>query len=261
MKRDCNKTVTNKDSFALLIQAVPPETPMGEATFGIEIGPATPVRPVTLKEVIATGRKMRGWDGKEFSALLALRGALEACDELALAKAKERLQDVYRLKERDHASRQSPQIDESRRKFGELMASAIGLPPEESLKHYEGLRPGPRAMKNPSLLLSQEVSRIVAVWAQVALWWVNGKFVPAIYCSGLSPDFSMKIALYIHTFFIAPNGEIGFRICPYCTEQFWQEQSNQDYCRPAHREAHRVARWRNEKKLKAHEARRKSVTA
>ncbi|HEX4021725.1 MAG TPA: hypothetical protein VHX63_11300 [Acidobacteriaceae bacterium] len=136
---------------------------MGEATFGSELGPATPVRPVTLKEVIATGRKIRGLDGKEFSALLALREALEACDELALAKAKERLQEVYRLKERDHVSRQLPQNEESRKKFAELMASSIGLPAEESFKHYEGLRPGPRAMKNPSLLLSQEVSRIVVV--------------------------------------------------------------------------------------------------
>lgn len=261
MKRDRYKTVTNKESFALLVEAVPPETPMGEATFGIEIGPATPVRPVKLKELIDTGRNMKGLDGKEFFALLFLRGALEARDDLALAKAEERLQEVHRLKERDHASRQLPQNGESRRKFGELMAPSIGLPPEESLKHYEGLRPGPRAMKNPSWLLSQEVSRAVAVWAQVALWWVNGRFVPAIYCSGLSRNYAMKIALYIHTFFIAPNGEIGFRVCPYCTDIFWQDQSNQDYCCPAHRDTHRVARWRNEKKLKETEAKKKSVTA
>jgi hypothetical protein len=73
---------------------------------------------------------------------------------------------------------------------------------------------------------------------------MNESFRPAIYC----PD--MKVALYIHNFFIAPLAGPGFRICPYDGEQFFQKQPNQDYCCPAHREAHRVARHRAKNKEK-----------
>src|SRR5258706_2267133 len=82
----------------------------------------------------------------------------------------------------------------------------------------------------------------------IVLWWAEERFIPAIFC------LDMKTALYLHTFFIAPVGEIGFRICPHCHNQFFQDRPNKDYCCPAHREAHRVARFRNEKKLRAAEA-------
>jgi hypothetical protein len=93
--------------------------------------------------------------------------------------------------------------------------------------------------------------------AQIVLWWMDGEFRPAIYCKDI------ESALYIHTFFIAPIGGLGFRICPYDGDQFFQQRPNQDYCCPAHREAHRVARFRNEKKLKmakAKDNRRKDGT-
>ena len=69
--------------------------------------------------------------------------------------------------------------------------------------------------------------------------------MPAIYCTDLDSAF------YVHTFLIAPTGSIGYRMCPHCGEQFLQERSNQDYCIPAHREAHRVARWRDKQKGKS----------
>jgi hypothetical protein len=244
MRRDRDYTVTGKESFSLLVEAVPPQAAMGEATFFTEIGAPLPVRPVELDELKDFARKLRGVDGKEFDALLALRGALETRDTLALAKAKERLEEVYRLREKADASRPPLLSKESRKQFAEQIAPLIGLPPEESLKHYEGLRPGPKAMENPSRLLSYEVSRIVGMWASVVLWWANEKLLPAIFC------FDMKTALYVHTFFIAPTGALGFRSCPYDSRQFFQDRTNQEYCCLAHREAHRMARWRNEKKLR-----------
>ena len=224
---------------------------MGEATFNPEIGPPQPVRPVKLEDLKATARAMRGVEGKEFSALLALKGALEANDGLALASAKSRLEEVYQLQQRERAVR-LPEGKESRRKQSELWR-VPGLSPEESLQHVEGLRPGPVAEKDLPRQLSWAVSRIISMWAQIVLWWVNGNFVPAIYCSGMNPSHAMKIALYVHTFLIAPNGEIGFRICPYDGEQFFQKQPNDEYCCPAHREAHRVKRWRNNKKKQQRE--------
>lgn len=82
---------------------------------------------------------------------------------------------------------------------------------------------------------------------RIVCWYFKGAFRPAIYC----PD--LKSALYIHTFLLAPIGEVGFRTCPYDGEQFFQDRPNQEYCTPAHREAHRVARFRENKKRKASE--------
>jgi hypothetical protein len=249
MKRDQYKTVTDKQSFAILIPTWPEEA-MGEATFEKEIGTPQPVRPITVEELKKAARKLSGVDGDLFFALLALRGALEAHDELMLVKAEKRLENAYLLRERDHASRQLPQHEESHRQFGKSIAPLIGLPPDESLKHWDGLRPGPRAKADPYRLISFEVSqRVGGTNAEIVLWWVNGKFIPAIFCK------DVETAIYIHTFFVVPTGGIGFRICPHCSEQFFQDRPNQEYCIPAHREAHRVARWRNEKKVRTTETR------
>jgi|GEM_PF-1763953 len=248
MKRDHNKTVTSKESFAILIQAASTDEAMGEATFLSESMPGVvspvPVRPVTPKDLKSAATNLKGVDGKQFNALLALRRALEARDDLALADATERLEQVYQLRERELARhRKSPESEETRRFLAELI---------------ESLRPGPKAKRNPARLLSLEVSRTVGLLnAQIVLWWAEERFIPAIFC------LDVTTALYLHTFFIAPIGEIGFRICPHCHNQFFQDRPNQDYCCPAHREAHRVARFRNEKKLRAIETetnRRKNGT-
>jgi hypothetical protein len=243
MERDQYKTVTSKESFAILIPASPEEA-IGEATFEMELGSPRPVRAVTLQELKNAAMEMKGADAAHFFALLALRGALEAGDKLALDKAIERMEGAYRLREAENPRWTAPEFD---RQAGEVFAPLIGLPPEESLKYLDGLRPGPRAGENPSRLLSYEVSKAVGLLgaAQIVLWWVDRTFRPAIYCT------DKKTALYIHTFFIVPTGGIGFRICPHCSEQFFQDRPNQDYCCPAHREAHRVARFRNEQKLRA----------
>jgi hypothetical protein len=183
---------------------------------------------------------MKGVAGQRFFALLALRGAMEAGDQLSLTNALKRLELTYRSRESEHQGT-SP-ID---KELGELLATRIGLSPDESRKHLEGLRPGPKASKDPFRLFSYEISESVGFTnAQIVLWWMHGSFRPAIYCD------DVETALYIHTFFIAPTGGTGFRICPHCTDQFFQDRPNQDYCRPEHREAHRVARWRNKKKEK-----------
>ncbi len=217
---------------------------MGEATFLIELGNPQPVRAVTMQELKNAARQMKGADGKQFFALLALRGALESGDNLALDKAKELMEHAYRLREAEKLPTVNPEVDWQ---LGELFARDSGLTPEETSRYLSGFRPGPRARENPSRLLSYEVSKAIAAPldnAQIVLWWMNGAFRPAIYC----PD--TKTALYVHTFFIAPVGGPGFRICPYDGEQFFQDRPNQDYCCPAHREAHRVARWRDERRNK-----------
>jgi len=237
MERDQYKTVTSRESFTILIPASPEEA-IGEATFQMELGRPQPVRAVTLQEVKNAAREMKGATAAHFFALLALRGALESGDRMALDKAKERMEGAYRLREAEISRWPDQQLSE-------FFAPSIGLSPEETLRYIDGLRCGPRASDNPSQLLSYEVSKAVRAplqEAQIVLWWMRGSFRPAIYCN------NMTTALYVHTFFVVPTGGIGFRICPHCSEQFFQDRPNQEYCCPAHREAHRVARWREQKK-------------
>lgn len=243
MERDSHKAVTSKESFALLIPASLSDAE-GQSTFQMEFGSPQLVRAITVQELKKAGVKMQGASGAMFWALLALRSALEAKDALALAAAKERLEHAYRLRESERPI-QSAADEASRLHFGLKIASVIGMSAEDSLKHIEGLRPGPRAKADPHKELSFEVSRAVGMMsAEIVLWWWREAFRPAIYCKDI------ETALYIHSFFLAPKGEVGFRICPApaCSGQFFQDRPNQDYCCPAHREAHRVARWRNEKK-------------
>lgn len=242
MTRDQYKTVTSKESFAILIPASPEEA-TGEATFKNELF-RTPqsVRVVTFDELKKVARRLKGATAAHFSALLALKGALEANDELQLGAARERLAHAYRMRESENPLdvSEDPELD---RKFGEVLAQRSGMSPKEAIRHFEGLQPGPKAMENPHRLFSYEVSQRVGFHStQIVLWWIDGKFRPAIHCE------DSTAALYIHTFFIAPTGGIGYRICPKCTDQFLQDRPNQDYCCPAHREAHRIARFRAQQK-------------
>jgi hypothetical protein len=242
--RDQYKTVTSKESFAILIPASEWEAE-GEATFQMELGGPQHVRAATLKEMRKTAKELKGAIAAHFDALLAMRGALESRDELALSSAKDRLERAYGLWEAERPLRPLPEEEESRRQLGEALASVVGMSATESLKHFEGLGPGPQAKADIHRLLSYEVSSWLGrlqTPPNIVLWWMNGSFRPAIYCG------DTKTALYVHTFFIAPVGGLGFRICPYDGKQFFQGRPNQEYCCPAHREAHRVARFRDNRR-------------
>lgn len=237
MNRDRHETVTG---FALLLPASASEA-VGEATFlPPESDSPKYVRAVTVEQIRATAKKLRGAEAAHFDALLSLRDALDSGDQLALVRALERLESAYLLL---HA--------ESR--ILKHFARQKGLSVEEAIKSLYPWRTGTRAAGNPRRVLSCEVSQTVGSLlenAQIVLWWFDGAFRPAIYCPNL------KAALYIHTFFLAPVGGLGFRICPYDGEQFFQDRPNQEYCLPAHREAHRVARFRDNKKRKIAEQRK-----
>jgi hypothetical protein len=219
MSRIRYKTVSN--NFALLVPANR-QTAAGHATFLRDSVLPEPVlvRPVDSNEVKAAARSLGGDQGAEFDALLALRGALEKKDELAIGDAIAKMDEVvYSPRERD------------------LVNSGW------STEFLQSLRPEAKTLKAPARLLSFEISRIVGnLNSNIALWWNQGKFHPAIFC------LDMKTALYVHTFFIVPTGGLGFRICPHCQFQFFQDRPNQYYCCPEHGAAHRVKRSRNNRK-------------
>lgn len=260
MTRDHYKTVTSKESFALLIRSYSPDGGTEDGTF---LPPITkkeanssevtflsnPVRAVTLQEIRKAAREMRGAEGDRFYALLALKGALESKDEVALAKVKERMERVYQVREREYAKDLSLRHGFTTEEMSRIFPFGVGLPEFEALefnllKNWPDLQPGPRAHENASRLLAYALSERVSS-ARIVLWWAAGNFTPAIYCEDI------ETCIYVHTFIVASGGRIGWRICPHCTEPFFQKKPNQDYCIPAHREAHRVARFRSKKKLNA----------
>lgn len=247
MNRDRYEAVTN--NIALLINASGRIKPDGEATYAVEMGATSPVHLVTLDDLKRINRKLSQIEAEQFSALLQLRGAIESRDEFALAGAKERLLSAYRRQEAERKERFN-EDSASRAEFGRILAPSTGMSPEDSVRHFEGLLPGREAMQDVSRLLSWAVSNAIGPWAGPVLWSVKDGFVPAIHCNGITSSFAEKIALYVHTFLIAPQGDVGLRACPYCTERFWQDRPNQDYCKPEHREAHRVkrARWRKKQR-------------
>jgi hypothetical protein len=71
--------------------------------------------------------------------------------------------------------------------------------------------------------------------ARLVIWFSEKeeRLMPALYC----PDW--KTAAFVMTF----TGRL--RVCPKCSTIFTPSADNVDYCSPAHREAHRVARWRD----------------
>lgn len=240
--RNRYQTVTGREALAVLVPATPIDAE-GEATFQMELGTQL-VRRFTLTDRKVGPTKLKGAAERHFFALVALRDALELGDELMLPDAMKRLESVYRDRERQSSFQPAASTPE-RQRLGEYLASYVGLSPDESLKHWEGLRPGPKAKADPHRWFSYEVTKRVAFPnAQLALWRTNGRYRSAIYCN------TLETALYVHTFIMAPTGGLGWRICPHCNVEFFQKQSNQDYCIPAHGDTHRVARSRHKKRQK-----------
>lgn len=70
--------------------------------------------------------------------------------------------------------------------------------------------------------------------ARLVIWFSDkdSRFLPAVYCA------DWKTAAFVMTFM----GRI--RVCPKCSILFVPSANNVNYCTPAHREAHRVERFR-----------------
>jgi hypothetical protein len=166
------------------------------------------------------------------------------------------MEEVSAARQNEYASEQFIRLEGSgltRSQVRAMFPLGISIPfdaegiESKLLRIWPGPGRGAKTWENASRLLTFAVSEVVNR-SRLVLWWFKGEFRPAIYCEDI------EVAMYVHTFLIASTGELGFRICPHCTEQFFQKRPNQDYCSPAHGNAHRVARARNEKKFKQNQA-------
>lgn len=235
MKRGRNNTVT------VLIPCESREQ-QGLATFLQEFGSPQPVRAVTDADFKRGSKKheealraMWDYEKEQFRAVLALLTALQSGDAVAINHAREHVRRAHKIRrEGDEKLGVLPARDSA---FEEYLIRLFGLNPgqeREALERWHGYRLGPRAGRDVRWLLSQLMS-----WAlesvRLVLWWSGSRFQPAIYCS------ETKAALY--TFLLMKFGH-GWGVCPKCGDIFEQKRPDQTYCSIAHREAHRVARWR-----------------
>jgi len=242
MQRDAYKTVTD---LPVLVPCSAREQE-GRATFLGQDG-LHPVRAFADSDLTrkSKGNPLRTMLESEqgfFTAIVALQRALGTKDRLAAARAREGLIKAIARKEQvvldpDHVSQlaSSPGVNPQR---AELMA----------LELYT-LRPGEADEK---ILLSARVSEALGS-VRLVLWWSGTKFRPALYC----PD--LKSALYTFVLMKTVAGQ-SWGVCPFCGLLFVKSRRNQDYCSIAHREAHRVARWRAAKVSNSKERGGKNVT-
>lgn len=256
MQRGRSKAVTDDTVLAVLIPA-PRRHKQGVATFSQVDESPQPVRLFRTSDLKDAKKHLSHEDAERFNAIAFLKKALESpADPIAVEKALRALQPL------------SPQPYGPKNPLGDLYPvmtvisqqlyrEKIFLPTAwmKQLADAYGVEDSPYAKADPRVLLSYVLSNELRE-ARLVLWWTSGKFRPALWCP------AMKVAFYAR-FLLGVVGGQGFAVCPHCGKWFVQDRSDQTYCSVSHREAHRVARWRAQQKLKAStrpSGRRKNVT-
>jgi hypothetical protein len=222
-----------------------PEEQDGLATFLRELAQPQPVRVVTkaefqsergLKKVLSS---MDDTERDHFLAVSALVHALQTKDKLAIARARGLVEQGYAKKREADRKLGITPARENDLEFGRTLIRAFGLQlgqEKEAIERWNGYRHGPRAEEDYRWLLSQLFGEALES-TRLVLWWSGSQLRPAVYC----PD--LKAGLYVFFLMTVASGR-GWGVCPYCSKFFLQQRSDQNYCTIAHREAHRVARWR-----------------
>jgi hypothetical protein len=233
------------------------------ATFLRELSAPVPVRAVTDVNFKSGSKRHREavsemWDyeREQFLAVLDLMQTLPSSDKLTVARARQHVIQALAIKrEGDRKTGLATALGEDDLEFGKSIVPLFGLSPgqeKEAIERWSGYRRGPRADADEKWLLSQLMSEAMES-AQLVLWWSGKQFQPALYC----PDNKTAIYAFLLMKFVA---ETGWGVCPKCGSFFARKRSDQNYCSIAHREAHRVARWRAQQQSKLKKRGGKNVT-
>jgi hypothetical protein len=171
-------------------------------------------------------------DREFFLAVVALLQGLEKKDGIAIASAREKI--VIALGRKQGIGLGTDWV--------QSMAKEVGLKPGREAKVLELVTLDLGRNTNVRWLFSGLVSDELDS-VRLVLWWSGSRFRPALYCP------NPKSALFTFILMRIVAGR-GWGVCPHCGDFFVQKRSDQNYCMIAHREAHRVARWRERKRSK-----------
>jgi hypothetical protein len=215
MQRGYDKTVT---TVPVLVPAGDGRVD-GAASWQEHFGLFHPVRSLRKSDLPSMFKSLDQEDLRRFTGLVTLRDAIESSDALLT----EKLVRSYKPLLRDIARRYFKEL--------ELPTAQKDL---NAIAHF--LMSGDRREKAVAIvsqLLTKELSQ-----ANLVMWRTKSGAIPAIFCQ------DTRTALFVC---VAVLGLLG--ICPHCDVVFPKERPDQDYCSVSHREAHRVARWRKQKKV------------
>lgn len=230
MQRDRTNAVTTGIEIPILVPARAKQG-QGYDTFHSQLGKPSPVRVLRSEDFKSVFAGLSDDERNQFVELMGLIKALEEKDPVALRKQREKFAERRQARRR----RKEPLDD----RVGETVARVFGVTPKEALDWFYGLDLSGWEKKDPRWLLSREVSEAVEK-VRLVLWWTGKRFLPAL----SSPD--LASAFYIHALLHVARGK-GFAVCPHCSSPFVRKRPDQQYCSIDHREAHRVARWRERK--------------
>jgi hypothetical protein len=260
MQRPGYNTVT---TLAIIVPCDPKDQE-GVATFLQEFSKPQPVREVTELQLMGKGGSKSGIlpaaripEGQQALAIVALAPFVKEDDSAKVSKAKEYLRRAFALtREEDKRSGVIP-AEQDDYEFGRAICPLFGLEPsmwKEALERWSGYKLGPNADRDPKWLFSLLLSNALSD-ARLVLWSSPSGLRPGLYCPDMETAY---FAFFLTKIFL---GDGGWGVCPKCGKVFVRKRSDQNYCTIAHREAHRVARWRAKQQVQAiKKGRRRNVT-
>jgi len=245
VKREPYKAVTSQ--VPLLIPCLPNEHGHPATFFPVLPGKDPPlVRPLSHSEAAEALRKSRNTrEHKHYAAIVGLLMAVQSGNSEAQELECQRL--YFSMVPKPQSMAEAAVAQWLRSTPLSKIESIVKADTRASAKVRDlflaAIR-GLQSVQEPHRVLCWEVTRTLFMRIRLVLWWDGNRFLPAIYCE------DRTVALYIRVLLRASRGE-GIATCLKCGEWFLQGRANQDYCTIAHREAHRVARWRSRQKKHA----------
>jgi hypothetical protein len=241
-QRGRSKAVTSS-RMPILIVAKPGESG-GAATFALPMQPPLLVREFQDADLRRVLQDLPADEKIHFIGIVQLTRALQGNDRLVPVEAKKNLRKSLDLKREPGAVVMNSADDAARANLYRQLTQLLGLRLGEEARAkaiWDGRSLSPHEEKNARWLLSRQLSTEL-LGVQLVMWWTGWHFTPALFCP-YEPT-----ALYVRALLGFAGTTRGLAVCPHCGTFFIQDRTDQQYCTIAHREAHRVARWRARKK-------------
>lgn len=213
----------------------------------LRLASAAPVRRFTDGDFTDALKLMGDGETKRFIALRVLQTAIVSKQRedikaarkklcAALASDCKKIESSFRPEEKGRQKKKHANYEE-----GSLMGKMARMFEPCDLADEAKIMTERYLTEDPVLLFAAEMSGAMKN-VQLVLWRSGTSLIPAFYAT------DHAAAAYATAFF----GR-RWKVCPYsgCGKWFISNRADKEYCCAAHRDAHRVARWREQQKAKS----------